>query len=454
MQPHFAKRRLAFAAQLVAALLLFASTLSRPALGRTWYIKADGTGDAPTIQAGVDLASPGDIVLVGPGTYADMSTVDIDGVSTTVCVAISKDIQLVSEDGPVTTTIGNPAVQVAIYFHDAGAGATVNGFRIATTFFPYGCVTAAKPSAAPNFQIGIKCRNFSGTLVGNHVANNGIGIELTASPAIVTENEVTFAAEGVQCEAGSDAQIGNNVLHDCAIMIHCVGSAPEIIANDMYEGCEGITSGDGSSPTVRKNTIHEFSPHGIVAGGMITVEDNRFTNTNLSIFLNGITGTGVVRGNVFYNQISGAISLSDNPNGTIIIEQNTIDRTTFGAAIFCQRASSPIIRRNIIVHSVGGVSCVWFSFPTLECNNIFDAGSGYAGDCPDQTGVNGNISADPQFCGAAGSGNYALQSDSPCAAGNHPVGYQCEGIGAFSVGCATVSTKAATWGAIKAIYRR
>jgi hypothetical protein len=114
------------------------------ALARTWYIKADGTGDAPTIQAGVDLSSPGDVVLVGPGTYPDMSTVDIDGVPTTICVAISKDIQLVSENGPLATTIGNPAVQVAIYFHDAGAGATVNGFHIATTFFPYGCVTATQ----------------------------------------------------------------------------------------------------------------------------------------------------------------------------------------------------------------------------------------------------------------------------------------------------------------------
>lgn len=450
----FAKRQLARKTPSIVALLLLASTLASPALGRTWYVKADGTGDAPTIQAGVDLASPGDVVLVGPGTYAAMSSVDIDGVPTTVCVAISKDIQLVSEDGPLRTTIGHPAVQVAIYFHDAGAGSAINGFHVETTFFPYGCVTATQPSADPNFQIGIKCRNFSGALVGNHVANNGIGIELTASPAIVTENEVTFALDGVRCTARSDAQIEGNVLHHCGTMILCVGSAPQVAANDMYHGCGGIISGAGSSPTVRNNRIHELSPYGIEASDNITVEGNRFTDTNLSIFLHGITGSSVVRGNVFYNQVSGAVSLSDNPNGTIIIEANTIDRTTFGAAIFCQRASSPLIRRNIVVHSVGGVECVWGSFPTFECNNIFDAGSRYAGDCPDQTGLNGNISADPQFCGVAGSGNNTLQSDSPCAPSNHPDGYQCEGIGVFGVGCGSMSTKTATWGAIKAMYRR
>jgi hypothetical protein len=369
-------------------------------------------------------------------------------------VAVSEDIQLVSENGPLATTIGNPAVQVAIYLHDAGASAAVRGFRVETAFFVYACVNSSQPLVEPDFQIGIKCRNFSGTLGGNHVANNGIGIEFTASPAILTGNEVTRAFHGVRCEAGSDAQIEGNVFHDCGTMILCVGSAPQIVANDIYNGCGGITSGGGASPIVRNNMIHELSPHGISAGGTITVENNRFTNTNLSIFLSGITGASVVRGNVFFNQASGAVSLSDNPKGTIIIEANTIDRTTEGGAIFCQAFSSPIIRRNIIAHSVGGVSCIGSSFPTFECNNIFDVGFRYGGVCPDQTGTNGNISADPQFCGVIGSGNYALQSDSPCAPGNHPDGYECEEIGAFSVGCATVSTKTATWGAIKAMYRR
>jgi len=50
--------------------LLFCLTLlvTGSAFGRTWYVKSDGIGDAPTIQAGIDSAAAGDTVLVAAGT--------------------------------------------------------------------------------------------------------------------------------------------------------------------------------------------------------------------------------------------------------------------------------------------------------------------------------------------------------------------------------------------------
>jgi len=54
-----------------AALAVFFvwSFLQSPACGRSWLIRPDGSGDAPTIQAGIDSASVGDTVLVACGTY-------------------------------------------------------------------------------------------------------------------------------------------------------------------------------------------------------------------------------------------------------------------------------------------------------------------------------------------------------------------------------------------------
>lgn len=80
-------------------LLLLAATLVAPqsTSARTWYINPDGSGDAPTIQAGVDSAAAGDTVLVGVGTHADTSHVMIDGELRVVSVVLDKNIALLGE---------------------------------------------------------------------------------------------------------------------------------------------------------------------------------------------------------------------------------------------------------------------------------------------------------------------------------------------------------------------
>jgi len=68
---------------------------------------------------------------------------------------------------------------------------------------------------------------------------------------------------------------------------------------------------------------------------------------------------------------------------------------------------------------------------------------------PDQLGVDGNIEADPQYCGALGRANYFLQSDSPCAPALSGCG---ERMSAWDVGCETTAMEPTNWGAIKGRY--
>jgi hypothetical protein len=54
-----------------AFLIVAALFLPHLAFGRTWVIQNDGSGDAPTIQAGIDSAAVGDTVRALPGRYVE-----------------------------------------------------------------------------------------------------------------------------------------------------------------------------------------------------------------------------------------------------------------------------------------------------------------------------------------------------------------------------------------------
>jgi hypothetical protein len=154
-------------------------------------------------------------------------------------------------------------------------------------------------------------------------------------------------------------------------------------------------------------------------------------------------------GNVLVDNHYG-IKVQGTPSATI--ERNTFDAN--GTAISITQGSNPLVARNVIYRGALGIYCFFFVAPVFSCNNVYGASiAAYAGDCGDQTGLNGNFSADPQFCGIAGTGNYYLQSDSPCAPGNHPDGADCGVIGARETKCGTVRTSTVTWGQMKALYR-
>ena len=86
---------------------------------------------------------------------------------------------------------------------------------------------------------------------------------------------------------------------------------------------------------------------------------------------------------------------------------------------------------------------------TWTCSVLF-ANSGGNARCGTDGG--GNLSADPLFCNDPRSaGDVSVRSDSPCAPGRTPQG--CDGIGAGIVGCEAQAVEPRTWSAVKSIFR-
>ena len=123
-----------------------------------------------------------------------------------------------------------------------------------------------------------------------------------------------------------------------------------------------------------------------------------------------------------------------------------------GGGLFCINESSPALNRVIIAFSSSGEGIYGMdeSVPTLACCDVYgNAGGGYGGTVPNQTGMVGNIAEDPLFCGMP-SGDLALAPASPCA----PGGSECEmQMGAHGIGCGIPAVEETSWGATKAMYR-
>jgi hypothetical protein len=87
-------------------------------------VRADGTGDAPTIQAGIDSAAGGDTVLLGPGEYFTYET-----------IVLKSGVSLVGELGPSETIItvkpglsGPPVVGISMQSRSRIDGLWIGGF--------------------------------------------------------------------------------------------------------------------------------------------------------------------------------------------------------------------------------------------------------------------------------------------------------------------------------------
>jgi len=203
-----------------------------------------------------------------------------------------------------------------------------------------------------------------------------------------------------------------------------------IISNDSALGA-GVHITYMSEPTVRDNLIQANIAGNFGGGGVYVyylsnplIERNFITENESS---NG-AGIGIfhssnptIRNNLIINNVEGAgIRVKGGSTPTII--GNTIagneGSAAYGGGIECITDSAPVIENNIIVSDASYGIYASVVPPVVKYNNVWDHSAGNY--CPligEQTGINGNISADPQFAGVQ---DYHLQLSSACINAGDP----------------------------------
>jgi len=262
-------------------------------------------------------------------------------------------------------------------------------------------------------------------------------IEIDASNSISITGLTINGSVRIACNSGT-------VVSSCIVQ-HSSGSGIVVA---------GCPSGAYSHVEISGNLIRQNAGHGIEAelsGGEAVFSGNEIAGNRLS-------GLYILHS---YCDISSNV-IHDNGTNGISIDQatsamlgNTVARNAgFGISVATQGSPrTQTIEHNVIaLNGSGGVYGDASVAHVISCNDAWGNSAGPAGNYKgligDQTGLNGNISENPLFCGAA-LGDFSLGALSPA------LSQACGPMGAFEEpGCAgPVSVQAATWGRIKSLYR-
>lgn len=408
---------------LLAGLVgLFGAAL--PAGARTWNIFEDRSGDAPTVQAGIDSAAVGDTVLVHPGTYAE--TITFHG----------KDIVVKSVSGPALTTLDAAGLPGRVVTVNAGESraAVLEGLTMT------------------HGQGGILIHNSQPSVIGNIISANGSvgdggGILCGASTFfpwfpliqgnVISENHANSLAGGIGTEQRMVPEVLDNLISD----------------NEARDGDGGgIYYASFDNGAVIHGNVVTANRAGDHGGGIYVAYLAPSGSLGVEISWN-LVSQNVARGNGGTGNSGGGIWLWETNawvhHNTIVGNTGDGPNNAYGGGIVMEQPGSPIIEQNLIAFSTkgGGIWCGNGATPPIRNNLAWqNVGGNGVKDCANWWQSNGNVIDDPHFCDMA-AGDFHVASNSGVM--THPAGP----LGAFATaGCGGIAVVTTTWGLLKAKY--
>jgi len=326
-----------------------------------WHVKADGTGDLPTIQAAIDAANDGDTILAGAGVYPE----NID--------FLGKRLVVQSESGAESTTIeaADPGLSTVTMTNGEPMGTALIGFTV-----------------QGSNNTGIRCHDCSPRIAENIIRyNSGTG-----------DN-----GGGIGCLRTTGAVIEYNIIHDnyadpYGPGIHLDESTDAIVRyNQLFhnEGYFEIRS-LASECLVHNNTVSSHTHSGIVSqlGGWTVIRNNIVFFAPAYAIAYGEGGLGIAEYNCTfasgtdYKLEDGTLGLGNIYTAAILTDTLAGDYT-LSAGSPCINAGDPDPVYNDPDGSRNDMGALYF-----DCNDPVDSdGDGLGDGCdncplvsnPDQT---------------------------------------------------------------------
>ena len=246
-------------------LILFAA-VALYAQAETLHVPADHT----TIQAAIDAAYAGDLVLVAPGRYEENITlksgVTVRGVDVYRC-------KLTASQGNVVYAAGaiNPATALENFIVD-GQGTSEAGIKLTDS------EATIQNVVIRNARLGIRCAD--------------------SSPEIYNTTLTDIAEHGIAYYAGCGGVLSSVTITRCrGDGIHCEGSVSAKIRNSRISGVSGVGlswRGGGSSITPDLGTQTDYGLNSVHSNGSYDMDTE---NSDISAVGNwwGIEGGGNFR---------------------------------------------------------------------------------------------------------------------------------------------------------------
>jgi parallel beta-helix repeat protein len=330
--------------------------------------------EGQSIQAAIDLASPGDTIRVNAGTYFQSFTVNK---------------QLVIESKGAILDLAGTSLQTAIFV--VSSGVTISGFTIRN-------IPAQVHAGAIHFPVP------SGSVVGGLVKDNVIdsgfyGIVLNGPSDIEIKNNRINAVNPIYIISSPNVVIKNNIVsaHELdstwrgqGITLH-PGSSGLVKGNEIDSVADGIRLSNPSNLEIKNNIVHSSINAFIVySGSDMTVKNNVFYASQNGVTLSNPTNI-IVKGNTIFSEsvaissygLSSNLAIANNilyaggngissygPSSNLAIANNILYAGGNGISLNNVGMTNPVITKNVVYCDNYGISLSSISEATVKYNKV------------------------------------------------------------------------------------